>query len=153
MTLTGITGVYVDENIEVISSVISSCGQTFDSIAVAFPTTLAEKVFENLTTAQLLYERQAAGQSIEDIAIEDYPHLKDILQDLSYPPLWESMHKDKEDNVFMDILNERGWVHKYHVADDQSLKTLSSMTSLYRDAIEKTGLSSSTFYIALYFIL
>ena len=39
-------GVYVDENIEVISSVISSCGQTFDSIAVAFPTTLAEKVLE-----------------------------------------------------------------------------------------------------------
>ena len=36
-------GVYVDESIEVISSVISSCGQTFDSIAVAFPTTLAER--------------------------------------------------------------------------------------------------------------
>ena len=101
-------GVYVDESIEVISSVISSCGQTFDSIAVAFPTTLAEKVLENLTTAQLLYERQAAGQPIDDIAIDDYPRLKDILQDLSYPPLWESMHKDKEDNDFMDILNERG---------------------------------------------
>lgn len=69
-------GVYVDENIEVISSVISSCGQTFDSIAVAFPTTLAEKVLENLTTAQLLYERQAAGQPINDIAIDDYPRLK-----------------------------------------------------------------------------
>ncbi|EJW89283.1 hypothetical protein EVA_22610, partial [gut metagenome] len=50
---------------------------------------------ENLTTAQLLYERQATGQSIEDIEIEDYPRLKDILQDLSYPPLWESMSKDK----------------------------------------------------------
>ena len=69
-------GVYVDESIEVISSVISSCGQTFDSIAVAFPTTLAEKVLDNLTTAQLLYERQAAGQPINDIAIDDYPRLK-----------------------------------------------------------------------------
>ena len=146
-------GVYVDESIEVISSVISSCGQTFDSIAVAFPTTLAEKVLENLTTAQLLYERQAAGQPIDDIAIDDYPRLKDILQDLSYPPLWESMHKDKEDNDFMDILNERGWVHKYHVADDQSSKALNCMTSLYRDAIEKAGLSSSTFYIVLHFML
>lgn len=78
-------GVYVDESIEVISSVISSCGQTFDSIAVAFPTTLAEKVLDNLTTVQLLYERQAAGQPIDDIVIEDYPRLKDILQDLSSP--------------------------------------------------------------------
>ena len=146
-------GVYVDESIEVISSVISSCGQTFDSIAVAFPTTLAEKVLDNLTTVQLLYERQAAGQPIDDIVIEDYPRLKDILQDLSYPPLWDSMHKNKEDNDFMDILNERGWVHKYHVADDQSSKALNCMTSLYRDAIEKAGLSSSTFYIALYFML
>ena len=71
-------GVYVDESIEVISSVISSCGQTFDSIA-------AEKVLDNLTTVQLLYERQAAGQPIDDIVIEDYPRLKDILQDLSSP--------------------------------------------------------------------
>ena len=78
-------GVYVDESIEVISSVISSCGQTFDSIAVAFPTTLTEKVLDNLTTVQLLYERQAAGQPIDDIVIEDYPRLKDILQDLSSP--------------------------------------------------------------------
>lgn len=146
-------GVYVDESIEVISSVISSCGQTFDSITVAFPTTLAEKVLENLTTAQLLYERQAAGQPIDDIAIDDYPRLKDILQDLSYPPLWESMYKDKEDNDFMDILNERGWVHKYHVADEQSSKALNCMTSLYRDAIERAGLSSSTFYIVLHFML
>lgn len=126
-------GVYVDESIEVISSVISSCGQTFDSIAVAFPTTLAEKVLDNLTTVQLLYERQAAGSVV--------------------PPLWDSMHKDKEDNDFMDILNERGWVHKYHVADEQSSKALNCMTSLYRDAIERAGLSSSTFYIVLHFML
>ena len=53
----------------------------------------------------------------------------------------------------MDILNERGWVHKYHVADEQSSKALNCMTSLYRDAIERAGLSSSTFYIALYFML
>ena len=40
------------------------------------------------------------------------------------------MHKDKEDNDFMDILNERGWVHKYHVADEQSSKALNCMTSV-----------------------
>ena len=60
---------------------------------------------------------------------------------------------DKEDNDFMDILNERGWVHKYHVADEQSSKALNCMTSLYRDAIERAGLSSSTFYIVLHFML
>lgn len=36
-------GVYVDESIEVISSVISSCGQTFDSIAVHFQRRLQKR--------------------------------------------------------------------------------------------------------------
>ena len=139
-------GVYVDESIEVISSVISSCGQTFDSIAVAFPTTLAEKVLDNLTTVQLLYERQAAGQPIDDIVIEDYPRLKDILQDLSSPLYGIPCTRIRRTTTLW-------WVHKYHVADEQSSKALNCMTSLYRDAIERAGLSSSTFYIVLHFML
>ena len=43
---------------------------------------LVEKVMNNLTTVQLLYERQAEGQPVKDIVIEDYPRLKDILLDL-----------------------------------------------------------------------
>ena len=63
------------------------------------------------------------------------------------------MHKDKEDNDFMDILNERGWVHKYHVADEQSSKALICMKSFYRDAIERASPVSSTFHIVLHFML
>ena len=51
-------GEYVDESIEAISSAISSCGEVFDSVAIAFPTTLVQKIVENLSTAQTLYERQ-----------------------------------------------------------------------------------------------
>ena len=40
----------------------------------------------NLTTVQLLYERQAEGQPVKDIVIEDYPRLKDILLDLLVKP-------------------------------------------------------------------
>ena len=80
-------GEYVDESIEAISSAISSCGEVFDSVAIAFPTTLVQKIVENLSTAQTLYERQKEGKPIDDIVIEDYPYLKDILMDLSYPPL------------------------------------------------------------------
>lgn len=146
-------GVYVDENIEAISSAISSCGQTFNSIAVEFPTTLVEKVMENLTTIQLLYERQVAGQSIEDISIEDYPHLKDLLLDLSYPSLWESMNKDKKNTVFMDILKERGLVCKYHGLIEHPSKIVGCVSSLYSDAINKVGFSSSTFGIVLNLML
>ena len=45
-------GEYVDESIEAISSAISSCGEVFDSVAIAFPTTLVQKIVENLSTAQ-----------------------------------------------------------------------------------------------------
>lgn len=146
-------GMYVDENIEAISSAISSCGQTFDNIAVAFPTTLVEKVMENLTTIQLLYERKVAGQSIEDISIEDYPHLKDLLSDLSYPSLWESMKKGVKDTAFMDILKERGLICKYHGLIDQSSRIISCMSSLYSETINKAGLSSSTFGIVMNLML
>ena len=71
-------GEYVDESIEAISSAISSCGEVFDSVAIAFPTTLVQKIVENLSTAQTLYERQKEGKPIDDIVIEDYPYLKGV---------------------------------------------------------------------------
>lgn len=146
-------GVYVDENNEMISSAISSCGQAFDSIALSLPTTLPEKVMENLATVRLLYERQVAGRSVEDIVIEDYPRLKDLLLDLSYPPLWESMSKDKEDSNPMDILNERNWIGKYQVADDESSRIIGCMTNLYDEAIQEAGLSPSTLHTVLLLML
>lgn len=146
-------GEYVDESIESISSAISSCGEVFDSVAIAFPTTLVQKIVENLSTAQTLYERQKEGKPIDDIVIEDYPYLKDILMDLSYPPLWETMMKDRKDNAFMDILKERQWACKYRHADTSTTTTISFITSLYSRDIDKTELSSSTFEIVLRLML
>ena len=56
--------------------------RSVQSNAFTGPTTLVEKVMNNLTPVQLLYERQAEGQPVKDIVIEDYPRLKDILMDL-----------------------------------------------------------------------
>ena len=123
-------GEYVDESIEAISSAISSCGEVFDSVAIAFPTTLVQKIVENLSTAQTLYERQKEGKPIDDIVIEDYPYLKDILMDLSYPPLWETMMKDRKDNAFMDILKERQWACKYRHADTSRQSSLQKVIPL-----------------------
>lgn len=73
--------------------------------------------------------------------------------DLSYPPLWETMMKDRKDNAFMDILKERQWACKYRHADTSTTTTISFITSLYSRDIDKTELSSSTFEIVLRLML
>ena len=39
----------------------------------------------NLSLARALYERQKEGQGTDDVVIPDYPQLRDLLTDLSYP--------------------------------------------------------------------
>lgn len=148
-------GEYVDENIEAISSAVSSCGQAFDCIAVAFPTTIVEKVMQNISTLQQLYERQVAGESIEDVFIEDYPQLQDFLLDLSYPPLWESLSIGRDDPTFLNILKQRSLVHKYHIEIHEATTTsiVGCITSLYRKEIKQTNLSSTLFELTINFML
>lgn len=144
-------GEYVDESIEAISSAISSCGKTFDCIAVPFPTTIIEKVFENIGLVKILYERQKKGRSIIDITIPDYPQLKDILIDLSTPVLWESMQEGNLAPTFINILRERGMVGKYHLdtGTESCTKVVSFLTYTYKNAIEQVGLSFTILEIAL----
>lgn len=147
-------GEYVDESIEAISSAISSCNQTFDSIAVPFPTTIVEKICENLAIAKTLYESQKKGKSFDSIVVPDYPQLYDILTNLSYPPLWESMIDDKLDVSFIDIMKERGISHKYMLDYEtaSSTKVVNSVSYTYREAIEQTGLSFTTFGLVLHML-
>ena len=57
------------------------------------------------------------GQDIEGIEVPDYPQLGEILKDLSYPPLWESMQEKDTDVSFMEIIREMGFYSKYHLSE------------------------------------
>lgn len=146
-------GVYVDEGIEAISSVISSSSQVFDNVAIPSQTSLPVKVVQNITIAPKLYERQKAERAIDDIEIPDYPQLKEILLDLSYPPLWEYLMGNSNDLI--NILSERGLVCKYRL--DVKAKYVSNAVDyaclLYKDNIEQVGLPNSLFKIALSLML
>jgi len=147
-------GEYVDEGIEAISSAISSCSQPFDSNAVPFPSTIIEMVYDNIETAKVLYELKTDGKSTDATAVPDYPQLKEILDDLSYPALWESM-KDAKGIGFFDIIKERGLQSKY-IFDYEGgeLHKVSSFHSItYKNRIEETGLSYFTFDLVLHLML
>lgn len=148
-------GEYVDESIEAISSVISSCGKSFDCVTVPFPTSFVEKIFENIDIAKMLYDRQKAGASIDDIAIPDIPQLKDILTDLSRPTLWESMQTDSLDDAFWDITREHKLRGKYHLdtGNGDSHKVIGVISRTYRSNIEQAGLSYFSFEWALSIII
>lgn len=148
-------GEYVDESIEAISSAISSCGKYFDSVTIPFPTSIIEKVFENIDIAKTLYERQKAGASIDDITFLDIPQLKDILMDLSHPGLWESMQTDSLDDAFWDITRERNLRGKYHLDTGygDSRKVIGVFSRAYRSNIEQAGLSYFSFDWALSIII
>lgn len=138
-------GEYIDEGIEAISSTISSCPYPFDNVAVPFPVTIVDKVLENIGIAQKLYKQQRKGNGTGDIEVPDYPELRDILLDLSYPPLWEAMQKESPVGDHLDILFENKLYRKYHLAAraDSSYKVVNVSVILYKKQIEELGLSTS----------
>ena len=148
-------GVYVDESIEDISSAISSCRQPFNCNAVPFPTSIIDKVYENISLSKAMYEKLKEGKGIEDIVVPDYPQLKEILQDLSSPALWESMQDGVTDISFMEIIREKGLYGKYHMENSQpSCSKATSITSLiYGNNVEQAGLSSVTLSLCLNMML
>jgi len=144
-------GEYVDESIEAISSAISSCRQPFNCNAVPFPTSIIDKVYEYISLSKAMYEKQKEGKGIEDIDVPDYPQLKEILQDLSYPALWESMKAGVTDITFMENIREKGLNGKYVLDTRQSScsKATSIASLIYGSNVEHVGLSSVTLSLCL----
>lgn len=138
-------GVYVNESIEAISSAISSCPQEFDSVAVPFPSTFFNLIFENLGISKALYERNKDGESTKDIVLPDDAQLKNILMDLATPSLWEAMKKDRTDVNFVDIMKHYGLVGKHKLKEDQvaTFTAIGVLTNTYSDTIEEAGLSTT----------
>lgn len=145
-------GEYVDESIEAISSTISQCNESFDSITIPFPTSIIEKVYENIGLARTLYELRSEGKSIEDIKIPNYTQLEEILIDLSNPVLWKSMlHKDNVSIEFMEIIKEQGLNGKYRldVKAESTTNVTSYLSHTYRKQIESTGLDFTSLQLAI----
>ena len=145
-------GEYVDESIEAISSAISSCNKTFDSVTIPFPSNLMEKAYDNIEIAKAFYECRKAGKSADDIAVPDYPQLKELLMDLAYPPLWECM-KEKTNTTFIEIMKEQGFNNKYHVGFKNIHKVTTIMDLHYSDAVKQVGLSNLMLSLVLDFML
>ena len=144
-------GEYVDEGIEVISSAVSSYSGTIDGAAVPFPTSIIEKVFENIGLGRDMYELRKAGRDINAVVVPDYPQLKDILKDLSEPILWESM-RDEKDCSFLDKVKNQGLRERY-ILDAGSAdyhKVENYLSQSYREEIEGVGLCFVSFKLALY---
>ena len=144
-------GEYVDEGIEAISSAISSYRGTFENVAVPFPASIIEMVFENIGLGRDMYDLRKAGQKIDAVNVPDYPQLQDILMDLSEPTFWESM-RDEKDNSFLDILSEHGLRGRYTLdagAEDYH-KVENYLSNSYKDAIENAGLCFFSLKLALY---
>lgn len=106
---------------------------------------------ENLGTIQALYDRQKAGLSTVDVAIPDYPQLKEILTDLSHPALWESLQADCATSRCDTVLYERGMEGKYRLepCGGNIIATVDVLSGLYEDAIQRAGLSLRYFKNAL----
>ena len=98
-----------------------------------------------------MYERQKEGDGIEDIVVPDYPLLKEILTDLSYPPLWESMLEGVTDVSFMEIIRDKGLNGKFNLDGGQtSCNRVTSVVSLLiGETVKQVGLSSVTFSLCL----
>lgn len=148
-------GEYVDESIEDISSAIALSGKTFNNIAIPFPTNILEQVCKNISIAKTLYERQKAGKSTEDIIIPDYPQLKDLLTDLSYPTIWESIQKKEKDYPYSKILYDRGIMNKYHldVKGQSNYKIFSVLSTEYKNNVEQAGLPYFNFKLVLLLLI
>lgn len=136
-------GEYVDESIEAISSTISSCPCSFDSVAVPFQSTIVDKVLENISIAQTLYELQKNGESTESTDVPDYPQLKNILLDLSYPPLWESLQDGNLHLAYMDRMHDRNLYNKYllETGAKYSFNVVNVSLVIHRKDVERAGLS------------
>lgn len=113
-------------------------------MAVPFPTTIADVVLDNLALARSLYVRQKEGLSTDDVAIPNYPQLRELLTDLSYPTLWESM-QEGPDSDYRLIPRERGLEGKYHFDSptESFKKAMSALSNVYEPRVERLGL---TFY-------
>lgn len=98
-----------------------------------------------------MYERLKEGNGIEDIVVPDYPQLREILQDLTNPTLWESMLIGVSDVSFMEIIKKKGLYGKYHLdAGQYSCTKVTSIVSLLSGKkVEQVGLSSGTFSLCL----
>lgn len=144
-------GEYVDESIEAISSAISSCHQPFSCNAVPFPTNIIEKVYENISLSKAMYEKQKEGKSTDDIEVPDYPQLKEILTDLSYPLLWESMQEGVADVSFMEIIRDNSLYGKYQLDGGQTscTRVTSIVSLLIGETVKQAGLSPITFSLCL----
>ena len=92
---------------------------------------------------------------MEDIEVPDYPQLKEILLDLSCPPLWESMQKKDIDIQFIKIIKAKGLMGKYRldVEQDSCHKITSVVSLIYGKAIEEVGLSPTDFSLCLNFMV
>lgn len=136
-------GEYVDESIEAISSTISSCSYSFDSVAVPFQSTIVDRVLENICIAQTLYELQKNGESTESTDVPDYPQLKNILLDLSYPPLWESLQDGNLYLTHMDRMHDRNLYNKYLLETEAKscFDVVAVSLVIHRKEVERAGLS------------
>lgn len=70
-------GEYVDEGIEAISSAVSSYPGSFEGVAVPFPVSIVEMVFENIGLGKVMYEMRKAVREIDVVKVPDYPQLRD----------------------------------------------------------------------------
>lgn len=143
-------GEYIDESIEAISSTISSCPYPLDNIAVPFPMTIIEMVYQNINLGKAMYENRKKGMDIEDIKVPDYPQLRDILTELSEPLFWESM-MDEKGIEFMDLIISRKLRNKYTLDSDiaDASKIESLLSSSYREKVQETGLCPFTLDMVL----
>lgn len=132
---------------DAISSAISSCDLEFDSVAVPLRETLAEKAFENVGTIKQLYERRVAGKPTEDVAIADYPQLRDILTDLSLPALWESMKRGGSGTTSLHIVSEQGLAKKYDMGwmAAKRKEAMACYSSFYYTSVKEAGISCAIF--------
>lgn len=143
-------GEYIDESIEAISSTISSCPYPLDNIAVPFPMTIIEMVYQNINLGKAMYENRKKGMDIEDIKVQDYPQLREILTELSEPLFWESM-MDEKGIEFMDFIISRKLRNKYTLDSDiaDASKIESLLSSSYREKVQETGLCPFTLDMVL----
>ena len=143
-------GEYIDESIEAISSTISSCPYPLDNIAVPFPMTIIEMVYQNINLGKAMHENRKKGMDIEDIKVPDYPQLRDILTELSEPLFWESM-MDEKGIEFMDLIISRKLRNKYTLDSDiaDASKIESLLSSSYREKVQETGLCPFTLDMVL----
>lgn len=148
-------GVYVDENVDAISSAVADSPLPFCSVAVPFPVTVIEKVYGNIGAGKAMYELRREGRGAETVAVPDYPQLRDILLDLSEPDVWESMSV-KDHPSFPEIIFRRGLKWKYSLdaagnADVHKIESL--LSSQYGDAVRAAGLDPFCLDLALYLMV